>query len=34
MVSRSVAPLFAEAARRINSGQSMRSLLSDEPTYG
>jgi len=31
---RSVAPLFAEAVRRINSGQSVSSLFSDEPTYG
>ncbi|MBO0812366.1 MAG: ribose-phosphate diphosphokinase [Microlunatus sp.] len=34
MVTRSVAPLFAEAVRRINSGQSVSSLFSDEPTYG
>ncbi|GAB3921569.1 ribose-phosphate pyrophosphokinase [Microlunatus endophyticus] len=31
---RSVAPLFAEAVRRITSGQSVSSLFSDEPTYG
>ncbi len=30
----SVAPLFAEAVRRINSGESVSSLFSDEPTYG
>lgn len=30
----SVAPLFAEAVRRINNGESISSLFSDEPTYG
>ena len=30
----SVAPLFAEAIRRITSGESVSSLFSDEPTYG
>lgn len=30
----SVAGLFAEAIRRINSGESISSLFSDEPTYG
>ncbi|WP_266095044.1 ribose-phosphate diphosphokinase [Microlunatus elymi] len=34
MVTRSVAPLFAEAVRRINCGESVSSLFSDEPTYG
>jgi len=34
IVTRSVAPLFAEAVRRISSGQSVSSLFSDEPTYG
>ncbi|WP_255455465.1 ribose-phosphate pyrophosphokinase [Microlunatus sp. Gsoil 973] len=34
LVTRSVAPLFAEAVRRISSGQSVSSLFSDEPTYG
>ena len=31
---RSIAPLFAEAIRRINLGESVSSLLSDVPTYG
>ncbi|WP_392508093.1 ribose-phosphate diphosphokinase [Naumannella halotolerans] len=31
---RSVAPLFAEAVRRHNCGESVSSLFSDEPTYG
>jgi phosphoribosylpyrophosphate synthetase len=26
--------LFAEAIRRITSGESVSSLFSDEPTYG
>ncbi len=30
----SVAPLFAEAMRRINTGESISSLFSDEVTYG
>lgn len=30
----SVAPLFAEAMRRITNGESISSLFSDEPTYG
>lgn len=30
----SVAPLFAEAMRRINNGESISSLFSDEVTYG
>lgn len=34
MATRSVAPLFAEAVRRINCGESVSSLFSDEPTYG
>jgi ribose-phosphate pyrophosphokinase len=34
MVTRSVAPLFAEAVRRINCGESVSSLFSDEVTYG
>ena len=34
LVTRSVAPLFAEAVRRINNGESISSLFSDEPTYG
>ncbi len=34
MTTRSVAPLFAEAVRRINCGESVSSLFSDEPTYG
>ena len=34
MSTRSVAPLFAEAVRRINCGESVSSLFSDEPTYG
>lgn len=32
--TRSVAPLFAEAVRRHNSGSSISSLFSDEVTYG
>ncbi|NLT31102.1 MAG: ribose-phosphate pyrophosphokinase [Propionibacterium sp.] len=31
---RSVAPLFAEAVRRIHCGESVSGLFSDEPTYG
>lgn len=34
LVTRSVAPLFAEAVRRINCGESVSSLFSDEVTYG
>jgi len=34
MVTRSVAPLFAEAVRRIHLGESVSSLFSDEETYG
>lgn len=34
ITTRSVAPLFAEAVRRINCGESISSLFSDEPTYG
>jgi len=34
IVTRSVAPLFAEAVRRIHVGESISSLFSDEPTYG
>jgi ribose-phosphate pyrophosphokinase len=34
LTTRSVAPLFAEAVRRINCGESVSSLFSDEPTYG
>ncbi len=34
MVTRSVAPLFAEAVRRIHLGESVSSLFSDEQTYG
>ena len=34
MVTRSVAPLFAEAVRRIHLGESVTSLFSDEETYG
>jgi ribose-phosphate pyrophosphokinase len=30
----SVAPLFAEAVRRINCGESVSGLFSDEDTYG
>ena len=30
----SVAPLFAEAVKRINCGESVSSLFSDERTYG
>ena len=30
----SVAPLFAEAVRRIGSGESVSSLFSSEETYG
>jgi len=33
-VTRSVAPLFAEAVRRIHQGESVSSLFSDENTYG
>ena len=31
---RSVAPLFAEAVRRIHLGESVSSLFSDVETYG
>ena len=34
IVSRSVAPLFAEAVHRINCGMSVSSLFSDDNTYG
>jgi ribose-phosphate pyrophosphokinase len=34
IVTRSVAPLFAEAVHRIHVGESISSLFSDEPTYG
>jgi ribose-phosphate pyrophosphokinase len=34
MVSRSVAPLFAEAVKRIHFGESVSGLFSDEETYG
>ncbi len=34
MVTRSVAPLFAEAVRRTHLGESVSSLFSDEETYG
>ena len=34
MVSRSVAPLFAEAVKRIHLGESVSSLFSDDDTYG
>jgi ribose-phosphate pyrophosphokinase len=34
IVSRSVAPLFAEAVHRINCGESVSSLFSSEDTYG
>ena len=34
IVSRSVAPLFAEAVHRTNCGESVSSLFSDEATYG
>jgi ribose-phosphate pyrophosphokinase len=34
LTTRSVAPLFAEAVRRINCGESVSGLFSDEPTYG
>jgi ribose-phosphate pyrophosphokinase len=34
IVSRSVAPLFAEAVHRINCGESVSGLFSDENTYG
>ena len=30
----SVAPLFEEAVRRINCGESVSGLFSDEDTYG
>lgn len=30
----SVAPLFAEAIRRIHIGESISTLFSSEPTYG
>jgi ribose-phosphate pyrophosphokinase len=34
ITSRSVAPLFAEAVHRINCGESVSGLFSDENTYG
>ncbi len=34
MVTRSVAPLFAEAVHRIHVGESISGLFSDEQTYG
>ena len=34
MVTRSVAPLLAEAIHRIHDGESISSLFSDEQTYG
>lgn len=34
MTTLSVAPLFAETVRRINCGESVSSLFSDEVTYG
>ncbi len=34
IVTRSVAPLFAEAVHRIHVGESVSSLFSDEQTYG
>ncbi|MCW2803444.1 MAG: ribose-phosphate pyrophosphokinae [Propionibacteriaceae bacterium] len=34
IVTRSVAPLFAEAVHRINCGESVSGLFSDEITYG
>jgi ribose-phosphate pyrophosphokinase len=34
IVTRSVAPLFAEAIHRIHGGESISSLFSDEQTYG
>ena len=34
MVTRSVAPLFAEAVHRIHVGESISSLFSSEETYG
>ena len=34
MVTRSVAPLFAEAVQRIHLGESVSSLFSDDETYG
>jgi ribose-phosphate pyrophosphokinase len=34
IVTRSVAPLFAEAVHRINCGESVSSLFSDKDTYG
>jgi ribose-phosphate pyrophosphokinase len=34
VVTRSVAPLFAEAIHRIHGGESISSLFSDEQTYG
>lgn len=34
MVTCTVSPLFAEAVRRINCGESVSVLFSDEPTYG
>ncbi len=34
LVTRSVAPLFAEAVHRIHFGESVSSLFSDEQTYG
>ena len=34
IVTRSVAPLFAEAVQRIHAGESVSSLFSDRETYG
>ena len=34
IVTRSVAPLFAEAVHRIHAGESVSSLFSDRETYG
>lgn len=34
MVTRSVAPLFAEAVKRIHLGESISGLFSDVATYG
>ena len=34
IVTRSVAPLFAEAVHRIHAGESISSLFSDDETYG
>ena len=34
IVTRSVAPLFADAVHRTHVGESISSLFSDEQTYG